>query len=212
MDIVWLGHSTFRLKGKQITIITDPFESTGPDDPWPRPTAQVVTISHSHPGHNNVKGVEGNPKIISGPGEYEVSGSFIVGFSTFHDTEEGKRLGRNTIFNAEIDGVRICHLGDLGHPLSAQQVEAMGSPDVLLVPIGGTSNLGVVAAAHTVRQLEPHIVIPMHFLSTAGAPIEPLDKFAHEIGLKLEPSIPRISVTRSNMPSDMRVVVLSPGK
>ena len=212
MDIFWLGHSSFRLKGKQVTLVTDPFESTGPDDPWPRPTAQIVTTSHNHAGHSYIKGVEGSPKIISGPGEYEVSGAFIVGFSTFHDTEEGKRLGRNTIYIMEIDGVRTGHLGDLGHPLSTQQVEAIGALDILLVPIGGTSNLGVVAAAHTVRQLEPHIVIPMHFLSVAGAPVEPLDKFAHEIGHKLEPSIPRISVTRSNMPADLRVVVLSPGK
>ncbi|MBI4288363.1 MAG: MBL fold metallo-hydrolase [Chloroflexi bacterium] len=212
MDIYWLAHSCFRLKGKQATIVTDPFLSLGPDDPWPQPTAQIVTVSHNHRGHNNVPGVDGATRVLSGPGEYEVAGIFILGFASFHDAEAGKQLGRNTIYSFDMDSVRLCHLGDLGHQLSAQQVEAIGSVDVLFVPIGGASNLGVVAAAHTVRQLEPRIVVPMHYKSTEPGGIEPLDKFAHEMGLKLEPPVPRLTVTRSNIPAEARIVVMAPGK
>lgn len=210
MEITWLGHSCFRFKGKEATLVTDPFDPSHPGLPgWPQPAAQVVTISHNHPGHNNAGGVAGGPRVLSGPGEYEVAGVYIQGFASFHDAEGGQRLGRNTIFLIELDGVRLCHLGDLGHPLSPQQVEGLQPVDVLLVPIGGGTSLGAAAAAQMVRQLEPRLVIPMHYKAEAAAP---LDSFAQEMGLKPQPPVPRLSVTQANLPAESRMVVLSPSR
>ena len=130
MDITWLGHSCFRLKGSHATIITDPYSpelgySLG------KTNAGIVTVSHQHPGHNYVQGIGGQPRVIKGPGEYEISGVLIIGIATFHDGDGGKTRGKNTVYLMEIDEIAVCHLGDLGHVLSGEQVEEIDSVDVL---------------------------------------------------------------------------------
>ena len=146
MEISWLGHSCFRLKGKQATVITDPYS---PDMGYSlgKPTANVVTASHQHPGHSYTEGVSGNPKAVTGPGEYEISGVLIIGISTFHDEDRAKTRGKNTIYLIEIDEISICHLGDLGHVLTNEQVEELGNVDVLLIPVGGAAPF--IAADHS---------------------------------------------------------------
>ncbi len=133
MDITWLGHSCFRIKGSQAAIVTDPFP---PELGYTLPAkleADIVTVSHPHPSHSYVQGVGGSPKVVQGPGEYEIAGVLIIGVGTFHDNERGARRGKNTAYLMEIDGVSICHLGDIGHVLSDEQLEEIGDVDVLLV-------------------------------------------------------------------------------
>ena len=168
MEIIWLGHSCFVIKGKQKAIITDPYH---PDlaPSLDHPGADVVTISHFHPGHSYVEGVANNPRQIKGPGEYEIGGMFITGIGTFHDNDKGKLRGKNTIYLIEMDGLTLCHLGDLGHALPSQLIEEIGNVDVLFLPAGEVSTISIDTAVETVRQLEARIVIPMHYKS-AGLP------------------------------------------
>ena len=207
MEITWLGHSYFRIKGKEVTLVTDPSGETTGYSPG-RIAANIVTVSHPHPGHCNVVGVEGNPKIVSRPGEYEIGGVFIIGIKTFHDQDKGKSRGKNTAYLIEIDGVRICHLGDLGHTLSAQQIEPLEGVDVLLIPVGGVSTIDAKIAAETVRLLSPKIAIPMHYKTQAVAWLEPVDEFLKRMGLKEVTSYPKVSITQVNLPQETSVVLL----
>ena len=132
-----------------------------------KPTARIVTVSHQHPGHSYVQGIGGEPKLVTGPGEYEISGVLIIGIATFHDGEGGKKRGKNTVYLMEVDEVSVCHLGDLGHVLTAEQVEEIDNVDVLLLPVGGVSTIDAPMAAEVVRQLEPKVVVPMHYKTQA---------------------------------------------
>ena len=210
IDIKWLGHSCFSIKGKKATLITDPYEE-GIGYSLGAPRADIVTSSHAHPGHGFTSGVAGARKIVHGPGEYEISGVLITGISTFHDAEQGAERGKNTVYLIEMDEVVLCHLGDLGHPLSTAQVEEIGGIDVLMVPVGGVSTIDAAAAAETVRQLEPKIVIPMHFKTEAlRFELEPVDRFLKEMGVKADISPqPKLTVTHSALPEETQLVLLS---
>jgi L-ascorbate metabolism protein UlaG (beta-lactamase superfamily) len=208
MDITWLGHSCFRLKGSHATVITDPYSpelgySLG------KPTAGIVTVSHQHPGHGYVQGVGGQPKVVKGPGEYEISGVLVIGIATFHDNERGKKRGKNTVYLMEIDEIAVCHLGDLGHVLSGEQVEEIDSVDVLLLPVGGLSTINAAKAAEVVRQLEPKAVIPMHYKTPVlKRELEPVDRFLKEIGAKEVVPQAKLSFTKSNLPDTTQVFLL----
>ena len=208
MEIVWLGHSCFRIKGKETNLITDPFPKNLGYSPV-RVAADVVTVSHSHPGHSYVEGVSGEPKVIRRPGEYEIGNVLINGFITFHDDEQGNKLGKNIVYLMEIDQVMVCHLGDLGHILTPDQVGELSGVEVLLVPVGGKSTLDGAAAAKTVRLLEPRLVIPMHFKTPATTrDLEPVDRFLKEMGLKDPEPQAKLAVTKSNLPANTQVVLL----
>jgi L-ascorbate metabolism protein UlaG (beta-lactamase superfamily) len=208
MDITWLGHSCFRIKGSHATVVTDPYSkdlgySLG------KPTARIVTISHEHPGHSYVEGVGGQPRVVRRPGEYEISDVLIIGIATFHDREGGKKRGKNTVYLMEIDEVAVCHLGDLGHVLTNEQIEDIGNVDVLLLPVGGVSTINASMAAEVVRQLEPKVVIPMHYKTPALKwELEPVDRFLKEIGAKQVASQPKLSVSKSNLPLSTQVCLL----
>ena len=208
MDITWLGHSCFRIKGKQTVIITDPFP---PDLGYSlgKPTAHIVTVSHQHPSHSYVSGVGGEPRLVTGPGEYEIGGVLIIGIAAFHDEERGKKRGKNTVYLMEVDGVSVCHLGDLGHVLTAEQVEEIGDVDVLLLPVGGVSTISAVVATEVIRQLEPQVVVPMHYKTPAtNRELQPVDKFLKEMGIEHIDPQPRLSITRSNLPANTQVFLL----
>jgi len=208
MDITWLGHSCFKLKGKQAALITDPCP---PELGYVigKQTANVVTLSHRHPGHSFTQGISGDPRLVSGPGEYEISNLLIIGVASFHDNDKGGSRGKNTIYLVEMDDVSVCHLGDLGHVLNDDQVEEMGNIDVLLIPVGGVSTINAQLAAETVRQLEPKIVIPMHYQTEAvKQELEPVDGFLKEMGAHDITPQPKLSVTRTNLPLTMQVVLL----
>jgi L-ascorbate metabolism protein UlaG (beta-lactamase superfamily) len=208
MEISWLGHSCFQLRGKNVTLITDPFSpqlgySLG------KINAPIVTISHNHPGHNYASGVGGSPRIVSGPGEYEISDVLITGVASYHDNKRGKELGRNTIYIIHMDDLVVCHLGDLGHILQEEQLEEVADADVLLIPIGGQNTINAAQAAEVISQVEPHIIIPMHYRPPVGDAPNPLDKFCREMGIETINPQPKLLITRSALPAETQVVILS---
>lgn len=209
MEIVWYGHSCFRLRSREAVIVTDPFsKSTGYS--MPKTAADIVTISHHHDGHDNLSEIEGSPKVLEVPGEFEISGALIVGVPTYHDNTKGSELGRNVVYLMEMEEVSICHLGDLGHALPSDQVEELSKVDVLMVPVGGVTTFSVAAAAEIVGLLEPKVVIPMHYRTDKGRPdLDPLDKFLKEIGVTEPSPVSRLSVTKSSLPHETQVVVLT---
>ena len=208
MEITWLGHSCFKLRDKQATLITDPYS---PDLGYSlgKQSADIVTLSHQHPGHSFAQDINGNPKVVTGPGEYEISNILIIGVSTFHDNEKGVKRGKNTVYLIEINEVSICHLGDLGHVLTDEQVEELGNVDVLLLPVGGVSTINAPVATEIVRQLEPKIVIPMHYKTPAiNRQLEPVDRFLKEIGVHDINPQAKLSITKSSLPLSMQVILL----
>jgi len=208
MEITWLGYSCFRLKGKQNTVITDP---VSPDFGYSlgKITADIVTISHEHPGHSYIQGIGGEPKVLTGPGEYEISGVLTLGLQTYHDGEHGAQRGKNTIFVFEMDDLVICHLGDLGHTLDAELIEKIDSVDVLLVPVGGVSTIDAIQAAEIVRRVEPKIVIPMHYKTLVlKRDLAPVDRFLKEMGVKEAVPQPKLIVNKNSLPLTLQVVVL----
>jgi len=173
------------------------------------PTARIVTLSHQHPSHSYLEGVGGDCYVIRGPGEYEISGVLVIGIATFHDDVKGSRLGKNTVYLMEAGGLSVCHLGDLGHTLTAGQVEAIDAVDILMVPVGGVSTIDAARAAEVVRQLEPKLVIPMHFGTPAlTRQLDPVGKFLKEMGVENLPPQPRLSVTKSSLPLTTQLCLL----
>ncbi len=209
MEITWLGHACFRIKGSQAVVITDPFP---PDLGYSlgHPTADVVTISHWHPSHSYHQGIKGEPRLVKGPGEYEIAGVLILGLATYHDSIKGQTRGKNTIYLMEVDGVAICHLGDIGHLLSDEAIEEMGNVDVLMVPVGGVSTINPAMAAGIIRKVEPKAVIPMHYKTPAiSRELEPVDNFLKEMGMgQVEPR-PKLNISKSNLPISTQVFVLN---
>jgi L-ascorbate metabolism protein UlaG (beta-lactamase superfamily) len=208
MEISWLGHSCFQLRGKNVTLITDPFSpqlgySLG------KINAPIITISHNHPGHNYVAGIGGDPRIVNGPGEYEISDVLITGVASYHDNKRGQELGRNTIYIIHMDDLVVCHLGDLGHILQEEQLEEVADADILLIPIGGQNTINAAQAAEVISQVEPHIIIPMHYRPPVGDAPNPLDKFCREMGIEAINPQPKLSITRSALPAETQVVILS---
>ncbi|MEX0786435.1 MAG: MBL fold metallo-hydrolase [Dehalococcoidia bacterium] len=211
LEITWLGHSCFRLRGREAAVVTDPCaKSTGYT--IGRPNADIVTVSHDHPAHNNVAAVQGDPRVVQGPGEFEIAGVLIIGIRTYHDAEKGAARGKNTAYVIELDDVLICHLGDLGHVPTPEQVEELSGADILLAPVGGGTTIGGAQAAETVSLLGPKLVIPMHYQTpaTKDGDLEPLDRFLNEIGAKgaLDERQPKLSVTKSTLPHETKVQVL----
>ncbi|HSP55790.1 MAG TPA: MBL fold metallo-hydrolase [Dehalococcoidia bacterium] len=208
MEIVWLGHSCFRIRGREATILTDPCPPSSGYNVG-KPTADIVTISHSHENHTYVKAVAGSPRIVDGPGEYEMHGAFLTGITTYHDTEKGAARGRNLCFIMEMEDIKVCHLGDLGHTPTAEQAEEMTGADVLLVPIGGVSTIDGARAAEIVSLLEARLVIPMHYKTEAlKEQLDAPDRFLKEMGVTNVEPLPKLTITRSSLPSDTQVMML----
>jgi L-ascorbate metabolism protein UlaG (beta-lactamase superfamily) len=204
-----LGHGCFRLRGRGAAAVTDPFPpSIGLK--LSRLDADVVTVSHEHENHNYTQVVR-EAYEIHGPGEYEVAGISVIGVPTYHDAEKGAKRGRNTVYLIEIDDVRICHLGDLGHRLDDSEAETISSPDVLLVPVGGRSAINAAQAAEVVRQLEPRFVVPMHYaIPGLKLELDPLDRFLKEMGVAASEPQPKLSVQASSGEYETKVIVLEP--
>ncbi len=221
MDITYLGHASFRLKGKNTTLVTDPYELEKVGLKFPKHVmADVVTVSHDHPDHNAFHQIEGTPYVIHGPGEYEVKGVGVIGTTSFHDDEKGAKRGKNTIYRIEMDGLSIVHLGDLGHTLSADEVDALDGVDILMIPVGGHFTINPTAAVSVINEIEPSIVIPMHYKrdDMTGLPAQAGDAFKDlatvqmflkEIGKEDVVAQPKLSVTKDKLPEQMQVVVLS---
>ena len=164
MNIKWLGHSCFALTESTGTVVvTDPFSAKEVGYAMPEVTATAVTISHSHKDHNNVSAVKGQPIIINSVGSCEVEGVDISSFRTYHDETHGTQRGNKLVFTYRLDGVTVCHLGDIGEECSARIIDAIGAVDVLLIPVGGKYTIDAEVAKDYVDKLMPSIVIPMHY-------------------------------------------------
>src|SRR5436305_11529547 len=214
MEISWLGHACFQLRGKNVVLITDPFtpQSAPVASEGPRKgnlNASIITVSHNHSLHNFAERVGSNPRIVRGPGEYEISDVLITGVASYHDDQRGQVHGRNTIYIIHMDDLVICHLGDLGHILQEEQLEEVADADILLVPIGGQNTINAAQAAEVISQVEPHIIIPMDYQLPTGDAPNPLDKFCREMGIETINTQPKLSITRSSLPAETQVVILS---
>jgi len=204
-----LGLSCFRIRGSQAIIITDPFPP-GLGYTLGKQTADIVTVSHQHPSHSYVQGISGEHRLLKGPGEYEISSVLIQGIATYHDAVKGQSRGKNTAYLMEIDGVAVCHLGDIGHVLSDEQVEEMGNVDILMLPVGGVSTINAAMAAEIIRKLEPKVVLPMHFKTPkTDRELEPVENFLKEMGLGQVEYRPKFTVSKSNLPISTQVILLS---
>lgn len=208
MEITWLGHSAFRLRGKEATVLTDPYGSEI-GYALGKVSADIVTVSHDHYDHNNVGAVTGSLKVISGPGEYEIRGVRITGIRTYHDSEGGLRRGKNTVYVIELDDLVVAHLGDLGHVPTPEQVQQMGNVDVLLIPVGGTFTINAAQAAEVVNLVEPKIVIPMHYKTPSlKLDVDSADRFLREMGVKQVEPQPKLVVNKGALPAETTVVLL----
>lgn len=188
MYITWLGHACFKLQDKYnsgtVTVVIDPYgKSVGLK--MPRVEADIVTISHEHDDHNSLENIKGEPYVIRTAGEFDIKGVAIDGVDAYHDDKQGDERGKNIIYRFDIDSISIVHLGDLGQDLDDKQLEQIATPDILMIPVGGKYTIGAKKAVEVISQIEPRIVIPMHY-KTEGVKIdiEGVDKFVKELGLK----------------------------
>lgn len=210
MEITWYGHSCFRLTERGLsTVVTDPFDNLAIGYEPLRLKADIVTVSHDAPGHNNTNAVKGSSHVISGPGEYEIGGVFITGVQTDANGKNTPDQPRNTLYVFDYDGLNVAHLGDLRQVPSQAEVEALGTVHVALVPVGAGGSLHAAKAAEVISLLEPNIVIPMHYATRATKiPLDALSKFMKEMGLTAHESLASLKITRSTLPDETRVVVL----
>ncbi len=207
MEIRWLGHSCFLLKGKEKTVLTDPYcpelgYSLGQRE------ADIVTVSHFHPGHSYIEGIANSPKQIKSPGEYEIGNIFITGLASYHDKEKGETRGKNTIYLIEMEGLSLCHLGDLGHALTSSLAGELGNCDILFLPVGEVSTISVDEAAEIVKQLTPHIVIPMHYKTDVlNKNLAGVGKFLGKMGIHDTEPKAKLPVTKASLTSELQIVV-----
>lgn len=217
-EIQYLGHSCFRLRGRDGIVICDPYDSSV-GLTLNNPTAHIVTVSHNHPGHNNsaaVRPMRDSVFVIDGPGEYEVRGVLITGVRTYHDTQKGSQFGANTVYVIHMDEVAYCHLGDIAHELNQQQLEEIGNVDVLFVPVGADKPNDPSDTSGLISQIEPRIVIPMHYATAQQSMMRELvslDKFTQEMGVKDTTPKEKLTITASSLPAEdaeTLIVVLQP--
>mgnify|MGYP001578645423 CR=1 FL=1 len=214
--ITWAGQSCFQIsvsngKDHEATIVVDPFdEKVGLK--VPSFSADLVLVSHMHDDHNNIEGIKGEPFVIQNPGEYEVKGVFVQGIDSFHDNVEGKERGRNTIYTIEAEDIRFCHLGDFGQKqLTDEQLDKIGRVDILMVPVGGTFTIDSSEASKVIGQIEPKIVVPMHYaLPKLKVELDGVENFLKAMGKKDVSPVDKLTIKYSALPKDgaMEIIVL----
>jgi L-ascorbate metabolism protein UlaG (beta-lactamase superfamily) len=216
VDLSWLGHACFRLRGREVTILTDPYEGADWGYPPVSTTADVVTISNDHPHHAGMSGIEGRPRVLRGPGEYEIGGALIWGVRTPQRKNAGGASGapkqKNTAFVIEVEELTVCHLGDLADaPLSPEDLTRLKDADVLLVPVGGNCTINATQAAGVVSQIEPKLIVPMHYATdeTRGhLALDEIERFCKELGATDATPRRSLNVTATSLPSEPTVVLL----
>jgi len=211
MKIKWLGHSSFLVTSDGgVKIITDPYATgMGIDYDQIQESADVVLVSHAHPDHNNVAAVKGDPQTIMEPSTQTAKGIEFKGIATYHDEDEGKQRGPNTVFAFTVDGVNTCFLGDLGHQLSSEQAAQIGEVDVLLVPVGGFFTIDAENATKICDTLKPKVVIPMHYKTDKCAyPLAMLDDFINGKQQMSHENDSEVELTKEQLPSATQIVVL----
>lgn len=212
MDITYLGHSSFKIKTRTATVITDPFDSKMVGLKYFGVEGDIVTVSHDHNDHNASDKVTGVKKVVQGPGEYEISGVSLIGYPSFHDNEQGAKRGKNTIYVIEAEGLRVVHLGDIGHQLSEDLINEFGDVDILMIPVGGEFTIGSKEAAEIINKVEPFFVIPMHYMQEGlnkdtFAKMEPVETFLKESGLTTERT-PKFTLKKEDILEDQNTKII----
>ncbi len=209
-EIRWFGHGCFRIRAKEATVITDPVaRSSG--YVLPKQTADIVTLSHEHKGHNNLAAIKTGYQIISGPGEYEMHDVSLIGVRTFHDDKKGTVHGRNTFFVIEVEGLRFAHLGDLGHDLTEEQAEVLDNIDVLFIAAGGGNVLPPDRAAELVARIAPKAVIPMQFQTETGDKnLATVESFCKQLGVEIPKTEAKLVIRPSDLKETMQLIILDP--
>lgn len=208
MDITWYGHSCFRLVERGIaTIVTDPYNG-GIGYTLPKIKADIVTISHEAMGHANLEAWPNTTHILTGPGEYEIGGVFVIGVA-MHDTDS--EVAPNVVYVYDYDGLNIVHLGDLSYVPSQSDIDKLGAVNVALVPVGGGNGLTAPQAAEVIGLIEPEIVVPMHYKTPlTNLDLDPLDRFLKEMGISKVTAEPMLRISGRSLPEQTQVVVLEP--
>ena len=212
MDIKYFGHASFFIKTKNSRVITDPFDlKIGLK--FPKTEADIVTISHGHPDHNYVAQITGEPLILDWPGEFEKQGVRISGYSTFHDKQKGAERGLNIMYKFEAEGISILHCGDLGFVPDAPTIAAMGTVDVLMVPVGGFYTIDANEAVELIKKVEPSLVIPMHYNipeldQEMFGKLAGVEDFLKKIGADSAERTSKLSLKQGDFEEQMKVVVM----
>jgi L-ascorbate metabolism protein UlaG (beta-lactamase superfamily) len=212
MKIKWLGHASFMITSDSGTkIITDPYVTGGPLNYGDiKESADIVTVSHEHFDHNNTDAVGGNPEIVKET--KEAKGIKFNGIPTHHDEAGGSQRGNNMIFCFEVDGVKVCHLGDLGHPLTDKQLADLGSVDVVMVPVGGNYTIDAKVATDVSGKLAPKVIIPMHFRNERcdSFPVAGVDDFLQGKSGVSRSESSEAEFKAGELPATTQIVVLKP--
>lgn len=209
MEIKWVGHACFKLQGKEVSVVTDPFGAEV-GFAMPKLSGNILTISHDHFDHNNRDAVTSDI-VFDAPGEFEFKGVRVIGVRTFHDEERGAKRGDNLMFLFMIDGLKLLHCGDLGHMPSDNILDSLGDVDVLFLPAGGNYTLPVSQAVELVHRLEPKVVVPMHFhIPGLKLDVALVDGFLKQLGFDSE-RVSSFVINKNNLPEEgVKVYVLQP--
>ncbi len=215
MKIKWYGHAAFLITSDEgVRVITDPYEpgAFGGQLSYGAigDRADLVSTSHEHADHNYTKDLPGSPQIVSGAVTKTIKGIPVKGIATFHDPSKGSERGSNTVFTLTIDGVKVCHLGDLGHVLSRAEATEIGPVDILLIPVGGFYTIDAGEASRVVELIKPKVVIPMHFKTEkCGFPIASVNEFLKgKAGVK-KLAKSETSFSKDELPPQTEIVVLT---
>ncbi len=214
MKIKWYGHAAFLITSDQgIKIILDPYEpgAFGGQLSYGKikDQADIALTSHDHADHNDTKSLPGSPQVIKGSGPKTIKGIPIKGISTYHDPSKGSERGANTIFNLRVDGIQVCHLGDLGHILSEKELKEIGPVDILLIPVGGFFTIDAKEATRVADQIKPKVLIPMHFKTDkCGFPIAPVEDFLKGKPAPKRAETSETTLDKASLPQKMEIVVL----
>lgn len=200
LTITWYGQSCFKIETRGVTLAIDPFSKELGLTP-PRFQADIVLVTHGHFDHSNIETIPGSPFVISGPGEYETKGIAIRGISTFHDASGGRERGMNTCYVIEAEDMTIAHLGDFGeHAMREETVEELGEIDILMIPVGGTYTIDGDAAAKVVHQIEPSLVIPMHYaIEGLKVKLAPVSQFLKAYGATSAKAEPKLVIKKKDV-------------
>ncbi|HWA51705.1 MAG TPA: MBL fold metallo-hydrolase [Patescibacteria group bacterium] len=212
MDITFFGQASFKIKGKNASVVTDPFDGKMLGIKYPKVDADIVTVSHHHGDHDKVENVENVKRVVDGPGEYEINGVSIIGLPTFHDAVKGAERGKNTIYVIEIDGLRLLHLGDLGHTLPDETVKEIGPIDIMMIPVGGSFTIDAEKATQVQKQVGASIVVPMHYRLDGLTPelsekLAPVEDFITASSLRTE-KLPKLSVKFGDINNEEEYAVI----
>ncbi|MFA5188256.1 MAG: MBL fold metallo-hydrolase [Patescibacteria group bacterium] len=209
MTIFWLGQAAFKIVDKEVTVAIDPYDKIGLK--MPKFQAEILLITHDHSDHNYLDAIKGEPFVIDSQGEYEVKNVFVYGLPAYHDNKQGAESGQITVYVIEMEGMKIAHLGDIGQDsLTDEQLEELEGVDILLIPVGGEETINATGAVKIISQIQPRIVIPMHYkIPGVNIKLDPLDKFLKEFGVASPEKMDKLKINKKDLPQEeTKVIVL----